>query len=131
MIHHFRSTKGSDFVQKVAVGRLGLFVTALVLVAGYTNAQVDWPTIALSTMTTNSFFHPTVIAHAGDGSQRLFVTEQPGRVWIIQSNTVLSQPFLDITTRVLSVGAEQGLLGLAFPPSYATNGNFYADYTRS
>ena len=37
--------------------------------------------------------------------------------------------FLDITSRVLS-GGEQGLLGLAFHPDYATNRRFFVNYTR-
>jgi len=45
---------------------------------------------------------------------------------------VLTEPFLDITGRVLSAGAgsEQGLLGIAFPPGFKTNSHFYVDYTR-
>ena len=37
---------------------------------------------------------------------------------------------MDISSQVLSKGAEQGLLGLAFPPGYSTNNHFYVDYTR-
>jgi glucose/arabinose dehydrogenase len=90
----------------------------------------EWPTLGFTQIVTNTFVLPTSITHAGDGSQRIFVEEQIGRIWIIQSNTVPAQPFLDITNRVLSAGFEQGLLGLAFPPGYSTNGHFYVDYTR-
>src|SRR2546429_9269950 len=40
----------------------------------------------------------------------------------------MPRPFLDITDRVAS-GGEEGLLGLAFHPNYASNGYFYVDYT--
>lgn len=58
----------------------------------------------------------------------LFVIEQPGRVRLIQNGQLVSRAFLDITG-LTSKGGEQGLLGLAFHPGYATNGRFYVDYT--
>jgi hypothetical protein len=91
---------------------------------------IDWPTLGSTQVVANTFSHPTVITHAGDGSGRLFVVEQSGRIWIVQSNSVLTQPFLDITSRVLSAGAEQGLLGLAFPSGFSSNNRFYVNYTR-
>lgn len=64
-----------------------------------------------------------------DGSNRLFVTEQGGTIKIVQADgTVAETPFLDISSLV-STGGEQGLLGLAFHPDYATNGLFYINYT--
>lgn len=72
---------------------------------------------------------PVNIKNAGD--DRLFVAEQDGIIKIINaSGTVNSTPFLDITTRVQSSGNEEGLLGLAFHPDYATNGYFFVNYTR-
>src|SRR5918999_6104258 len=65
-------------------------------------------------------------APAGDA--RLFVVEQPGRIRIVQGGRLLERAFLDITSKVAS-GGERGLLGLAFHPSYATNGFFYVYYT--
>ena len=62
----------------------------------------------------------TAITHAFD--ERLFVLEQVGRIRIIENGQLLNQPFLDITDRVGSVSSEQGLLGLAFHPDYATEG---------
>jgi glucose/arabinose dehydrogenase len=59
---------------------------------------------------------------------RLFVVEKVGRIRIIQNGNLLPAPFLDLTTSVSS-GSEQGLLGVAFHPSYASNGFFYVDYT--
>jgi glucose/arabinose dehydrogenase len=72
---------------------------------------------------------PVDIANAGDS--RLFVVERAGYIRIVQSNgTVVGTPFLDIASRVFSSGSEQGLLGLAFHPDYASNGYFYVYYTR-
>ncbi len=62
--------------------------------------------------------------------QRLFIVEQVGRIRIVQNGVLLPTPFLDITDRVAS-GGEEGLLGLAFHPNYATNHYFYVDYTHT
>jgi len=62
--------------------------------------------------------------------QRLFIVEQGGRIRIVQNGVLLPTPFLDITDRVAS-GGEEGLLGLAFHPNYATNHYFYVDYTHT
>ena len=73
------------------------------------------------------------IAHANDGSNRLFIVEQSGRIRIVNtvSGAILPTPFLDISgTSVISCCSERGMLGLAFHPDYATNGAFYIFYTR-
>jgi glucose/arabinose dehydrogenase len=62
------------------------------------------------------------------GDQRLFVVEKGGTVHIIQDGAVLPDPFLDISGQV-SGRAEQGLLGLAFFPDYASSGHFVVHYT--
>jgi glucose/arabinose dehydrogenase len=72
---------------------------------------------------------PVALAHAGDGSGRLFIVEQSGVIKIYDGTHVLPTAFLDITSIVKSSGNEQGLLGLAFHPNYAANGYFYVDYT--
>ena len=73
---------------------------------------------------------PVNIKHAGD--DRLFVIEQDGIIKILNSDgTTESTNFLDIDSRVGSSGNEQGLLGLAFHPDYATNGYFFVYYTNN
>jgi glucose/arabinose dehydrogenase len=67
------------------------------------------------------------IVHAED--ERIFAVLQAGSIRIVQPDgTVLPTPFLNITNRVNSSGNEQGLLGMAFDPDYATNGWFYVYY---
>jgi glucose/arabinose dehydrogenase len=79
-----------------------------------------------------TFSRPTDIQNAGDGSDRLFVTEQTGhiRVFANESSVASSAEFLDISSQVLyqSYG-EMGLLVLAFHPDYETNGFFFVAYT--
>ncbi|HSJ88952.1 MAG TPA: PQQ-dependent sugar dehydrogenase, partial [Anaerolineales bacterium] len=73
--------------------------------------------------------NPVFVTNANDGSGRLFVVERSGFIRIIKNGTLLTTPFLDIHSIVQSAGGEQGLLGLAFHPSYGTNGKFYVAYT--
>jgi len=72
---------------------------------------------------------PVGVVSASDGSGRLFILEQAGRILIYDGQQLLDTPFLDIRGRVGSSGSEQGLLGLAFPPDYPDSGAFYIDYT--
>ncbi|MEM8945856.1 MAG: PQQ-dependent sugar dehydrogenase [Planctomycetota bacterium] len=70
-------------------------------------------------------------APAGD-ADRLFVAEQhTGRIEILDlsTGTVSPTPFIDLSG--LSTGNEQGLLGFAFDPDYASNGHFYVYVTTS
>lgn len=87
-------------------------------------------------LVADGFIRPLFLTHAGDGSGRLFVVEQGGRIWILdRAGQRLPVPFLDISNRVspaanqLDTYTERGLLGLAFHPDYARNGFFYINYT--
>ncbi len=75
------------------------------------------------------FARPVAVRHAGDGSDRLFVVEQAGRIVVVDGEAVLEDPFLDISSAVESSGSEQGLLGLVFHPDYQSNGYFFVNYT--
>jgi len=77
---------------------------------------------------------PLVTVEPPDGTHRLFVADQTGKVWILRPNgTRMTQPFIDITSKlVMNINPgydERGLLGLAFHPDYKTNGKFYLFYT--
>jgi hypothetical protein len=71
---------------------------------------------------------PVLVTSPPGEAGRLFVVGKGGVVRIVKNGTLLPAPFLDIRSRV-STGGEQGLLGLAFHPSYATNGVFVVSYT--
>jgi glucose/arabinose dehydrogenase len=95
--------------------------------AGATQAS-SLPPLTLTSI-ASGINQPTSIAHADDGSDRLFITERQGTIRIIQDGALLSTPFLDITGIVGRSGGEQGLLGVAFPTSFANKGYFYVNYT--
>jgi glucose/arabinose dehydrogenase len=78
---------------------------------------------------------PIGLAHAGDGSNRLFLVEQAGCIRFYLNGAIVGAPcgqagtrFLDIRSRITS-GGERGLLGLAFHPQFASNGFFFVYYT--
>lgn len=87
----------------------------------------DGPSILLATP-VQGLDRPVHIANAGDGSGRIFVVEQTGRIRIIRNGVLDQVPFLDIAGLVSCCG-ERGLLSIAFPPGYATKGRFYVNYT--
>ncbi len=79
-------------------------------------------------LVADGFNAPVGITNARDGSGRLFILEQAGRIRILEGETLLPEPFLDISKQVGCCG-ERGLLGLAFHPRYAENGEFFVNYT--
>jgi glucose/arabinose dehydrogenase len=73
---------------------------------------------------------PVAFAAPNDGSRRLFIVEQAGRIRVyVPGSGLLATPYLDIRSRVGSSGNEQGLLGIVFHRSFSTNGYFYVYYT--
>ncbi len=71
-------------------------------------------------------FEQPVLALSPPADDRLFVVDQPGRIWVISGDA--SELFVDLTNDVIFDG-ERGLLGLAFHPDYATNGRLFVNYT--
>jgi glucose/arabinose dehydrogenase len=72
---------------------------------------------------------PVGLTNAKDGSNRLFIVEQAGRIRIVRDGTLSGTPFLDLTSSVAYDGGEEGLLGLAFHPDFKNNGRFFVDFT--
>jgi glucose/arabinose dehydrogenase len=82
--------------------------------------------VALQQVASGLSFPLYLTAPAGD--PRLFIVEKGGTIRVVKDGALLANPFLDISAQV-SGGAEQGLLGLAFDPQYAANGQFVVHYT--
>lgn len=109
---------------------LQLFFTGLITVGlGLpAKAQISPPVEVQRVPWVGNLQFITDLADCGDG--RLFAVSQGGSIWVItDSMTVLPQPFLNIWWLIYFSG-EQGLLGLAFDPDYASNGHFYVNYTQ-
>jgi glucose/arabinose dehydrogenase len=88
---------------------------------------------------TSGFTRPDWMGSPPGDKDRLFVLEQRGsagiatradiRIINLHTNTINATPFLSVNP--VSTGSEQGLLGMAFDPNYASNGFFYINYTNS
>jgi glucose/arabinose dehydrogenase len=73
---------------------------------------------------------PIGITNAGDGSGRLFINEQGGRIRIVNAaGELVARDFVDLSSRV-EAGGERGLLGVAFHPDFAANGRVFVHYSR-
>jgi len=92
------------------------------------SGQFDGLTLGLAVLATG-LEKPVFVTHAGDGSNRLFIVEKRGTIRIWQAGQLLTTPFLDISERVRSSSSEQGLLGLAFAPNFASSRLFFVNYT--
>ncbi len=71
---------------------------------------------------------PLGFAAPPDGTDRMFVAAKDGRVWVLHGGTPDPVPMLDIR-KLVSGGSEQGLLGIALPPSFPTDRRVFVDYT--
>jgi glucose/arabinose dehydrogenase len=121
-------TKIPNFTPKLKINLMKLFtlVTSLLFCCAILVAQ---PKIQLTDF-VSGFSRPVDIAHCNDS--RLFVVEQRGKIWIVDSNGIKqTTAFLEIDVRVNDSGNEQGLLGLAFHPNYTQNNFFYVYYIQS
>lgn len=106
---------------------------AVFIAAGLAGSAFATTTLEAKLVATG-LTRPVFVTSPPGDTQRLFIVEQRGtdnrgRIKIVKNGALLSQPFL--TTAVLASSNEQGLLGLAFAPDYATSGRFYIYYTAS
>ncbi len=102
------------------------------LASSHPQAAAPQDTIQLQLVASGLARPVDVTAPPGDRG-RIFVVEKTGYVRIVTIvngvYTLLATPFLNIDPLVGSSGNEQGLLGLAFHPDYASNGYFFLNYT--
>lgn len=114
--------------------KLPLLCPFVVLLAG--SLQAAFPVLQLKPVAIGQFNSPTAVTHAGDGSGRLFIADQRGKIHVLADGAVLAAPFLDLSAKLVPERAgfdERGLLGLAFHPDYEVpatvgQGKFYVFY---
>ncbi|MBS1551589.1 MAG: PQQ-dependent sugar dehydrogenase [Bacteroidetes bacterium] len=77
------------------------------------------------------FSYPIEMIPANDGSNRLFVLQQRGLVYVFNNSSTVStrKTFLNLSGKVSPSGSELGLLGIALHPNYASNRYLYVNYT--
>jgi glucose/arabinose dehydrogenase len=82
------------------------------------------------TLVVSGLTAPVGVAHAGDGSGRLFVIERRGLVRLVVDEELQVEPYLDVSALLPSpLQGEQGLLGLAFHPDFASNGRLFVYFS--
>jgi len=96
----------------------------------YTNSQSQY-SLKIAFPNLAAFDNPIELVHAYDGTNRLFVAQQRGLIYVFNNDPVVSSKklFINLTGKVSQSGSEKGLLGLAFHPQYETNRFFYVNYT--
>jgi glucose/arabinose dehydrogenase len=102
---------------------------AVVLFAGLAHSAPAFAQVQL-VPTATGLDNPVFVTGARDGTRRLFIVERAGTIRVMPDGGGAMSLFLDIRSRVRS-GGEQGLLGLAFHPSYSSNRRFFVHYTRA
>jgi uncharacterized repeat protein (TIGR03806 family) len=88
--------------------------------------------VALERVFSNvSFDQAVALVQAPGDASRWFVVEQGGTIQAFDNTADVADTveFLDITRRVDSASSETGLLGMAFHPDFATNGEVFVSYT--
>lgn len=120
-------------MKRIALTIVSLLILALPVAAQDNVTEAPLPEQIQLTEVMSGFQNPLFLTGAGDDSDRLFVVEQSGKIWIIQNGEKLDQPFIDLSNLVsqdvLSGYSERGLLGLAFHPEFEVNGTFFVNYT--
>lgn len=74
---------------------------------------------------------PVLLKSAKDGTRRLFVVQQRGKLMVVDADSRTPTTFMDISSKVSQTGTERGFLGVAFHPQFSSNGYFFVNYTRT
>ncbi|MDE0586264.1 MAG: PQQ-dependent sugar dehydrogenase [Planctomycetota bacterium] len=104
--------------------RITLMLSLLSLVMNSAAAQTK---LKLEQVGGN-FSKPLLVTSAPGETNRMFVVDQNGKIFVVKNGVQLNTPFLDVSA-INSSGGERGLLGLAFHPQYASNGYFFINFT--
>ncbi|MEW5797574.1 MAG: PQQ-dependent sugar dehydrogenase [Bacteroidota bacterium] len=94
------------------------------------SAQYSWQ---MQFTSLPAFSNPVELVHAYDGTNRFFVVQQRGIIYVFENNPSVAarKVFLNLSDRVSQSGSETGLLGLAFHPAYPDSPYCYVNYTRT
>ena len=102
----------------------------LSVLLAYTVPSAEAATAITASPFLTGLSNPILLTYAPGDSARVFIVEQGGRIRIAEGDTLHTNPFLNISSKLVS-GGERGLLGLAFHPDYQSNGYLFVYYTAS
>jgi glucose/arabinose dehydrogenase len=97
------------------------------------NSNAELPVVKFrSAYPAATFDRPVRMEYPNDGSGRVFVVEQKGRIvgFAKDSDGAQTSEFFNIVDRKPFASNEEGLLGLAFHPNFRTNGLLYVYYNQ-
>ncbi|MES2709869.1 MAG: PQQ-dependent sugar dehydrogenase [Verrucomicrobiota bacterium] len=117
--------------------KLLILIPAALGAAGVPSSPAAFPKLALEMVADKKIPSPTCITSAMDGTNRLFIGDQRGKIFLLKNGVLQTQPFLDISALLVpeqTAYDERGLLGLAFHPRYEQAGQpgagkFYVFYS--
>src|SRR5215203_5930530 len=101
---------------------------AAIFLCGATGARAQLPSVATGPISVElepvatGLNAPLEFMPVTDGTNRLFIVEQGGRIKVLKNGAVNATPFLDMSGSI-KVGNEEGLLGLAFHPGFSNAGS--------
>lgn len=119
----------------LAVVTVCLFVVGLLPAADPPQPMLDTPLAikAVRAFPELKFRRPVFLTNAGDGTNRIFVGQQTGKIFVFPNKPDVEEPelFLDWEAKTIYKDEmfEEGILGLAFHPKFKTNGEFFLYYT--
>ncbi|KYK30384.1 MAG: hypothetical protein AYK22_03890 [Thermoplasmatales archaeon SG8-52-3] len=115
---------GEKIVKSVKARIIGISVTILPGDLGALTLRLE--------QIAKGFNSPSVLTNAGDNTNRLFVADLNGVIYVIENGIKLTEPFLDISDKIVDLSPiydERGLLGLTFHPDFENNDRFYVYYS--
>ena len=95
------------------------------------SASADPTKVNLTFVKRASGLDQPILVTSAPGTSRLFVVERQGRIRTYASGHIAATTYLDLRSEVNSSGGEEGMLGLAFSPDFATTGRLWVTYTTS
>jgi glucose/arabinose dehydrogenase len=146
---HTTGSPASDTITYQAVNAAGQSANATLTLTFSPNLRLAAPTVNVPSSPPPTsyqlvdafpitFTDPTTLATPPGETSRLFVCQKGGLLRVIPNTNVATptaSTFLDLSAlltsrgETLSTSSENGLLGVAFHPSYASNRFFYLFYT--
>jgi len=92
---------------------------------------IKYPDSVKLQLITGAINEPVEMDVAPGQHRRLFITDLSGKIWVIENDSLLPKPFLDITNKLEqkdTSGEIRGLFSMAFHPQFAVNRKFYVCY---
>jgi glucose/arabinose dehydrogenase len=88
------------------------------------------PITAKASLVAGELHSPTAITFPGNGD--IWVTEQTGFIRVVKNGKLLTEPLLDLRSKMIKVNGgyeERGLLSIALHPKFKQNKKFYVFYS--